>query len=279
MTQEEQQPSFKKLAAGLPDGQKAEFYETLHEAGISPKDEELARLLRALQLYKAYYETIPSAVHEAAGKIEQLKKEIERFSTDARGNLDLSTHLAGQVIQETERIHQDFAQIHKHIEKAMSQSAETLASNMAGQLAVGIEERILSPFQSRLDRLAGSNKAFDEAIARNNKASAALEKSTAIARRFHIRTYFVCGLLIFVTFAWVTAFFLNQWYANRFDAEREAMVKQTEQNRAVLMQLSKSRRTIELHPNPEHPNRKLLVMKDASGWQSANRQGVIEFDE
>jgi len=35
-------------------------FRILHEAGIGPEDTELARLLRALQLYKVYYESIHS---------------------------------------------------------------------------------------------------------------------------------------------------------------------------------------------------------------------------
>jgi hypothetical protein len=225
--------------------------------------------------YKAYYESIPAAVREAADRIEQLKKDIERFSADARGNLDLSAHVVGKVIRETDRVHQDFAQIHKHIEAAMRQSAESLTLNMAKQLAEGIEGRIISPLQNRLDKLAGSGKAFEDAIARNNEAAASLEKSTVIVRRFHIWT----GILIFLAFAGVTAFSLNRFYADHFNAERDALVKQTEQNREVLQHLSKSHRTLELVTNPQKPNRKLLIMKNASGWQTAGKNGVIEFDE
>jgi hypothetical protein len=276
---QQQQPEFKDLAEGLPEAHKAEFYKTLHEAGISPKDEELGRLLRALQLYKSYYESIPTAVQAAAGKIEQLKKDIEGFSAETRGNFDLSTHLTGQVIQEAERIHQDFEQIHKYIEEAMRQSAENLASGMAKQLAEGIEERILSPLQSRLEKLAGSGKAFEDAITRNNEAAASLIKSTAIASRFHIKAYAIWGLLALLVFAACAALFLNHRYADRLDDEREALIKQTEQNRAVLLQLSKSHRTLELISNPQKSNRKLLIMKNASGWQTPEKQGVIEFDE
>ena len=157
---------------------------------------ELARLLRALQLYKAYYESIPVAVQQAAEKIEQLKKEIESFSTDAHANLDVSAQLAGQVIQESERIRKDLTQINKHIEEAMRQSAESLASRMAEHLTTGIEQKVLFPLQNRLVELSGSNQSFDDAIARNNKAAAALQKSTAEARRFHIWTYILCGLLV-----------------------------------------------------------------------------------
>ena len=45
----------------------------------------LITYLQAIQLYKAYYESIPAAVQEAAAMIEKLKKEIESFSMDAQG--------------------------------------------------------------------------------------------------------------------------------------------------------------------------------------------------
>jgi hypothetical protein len=276
---QEQTSLFRDLANGLPENQKAEFFKTLHEAGISPKDEELVRLLRALQLYKAYYETIPEAVKQASGTIEQLKKDIERISSGARANLELSTQLAGKVIQEAERIHQDFEQIHKHIEAAMRKSAENLASGMAKQLAEGIEGRILSPLQSRLEKLAGSGKAFEDAIALNNEAAASLKKSTATASRFHIKAYAICGLLALLVFAGGAAFSLYRWYSDRFNTECETLIKQTDQNRAVLLLLSKSHRTLETLPNPQNPNRKLLIMKNASGYQAAGKHGVIEFDE
>jgi hypothetical protein len=279
MPEEKQQSPFKELAAGLPDQHRAEFFKVLHEAGIGQHDVELARLLRALQIYKAYYESIPAAVQEAAGRIEQLKKEIESFSMDARGNLDLSAHLAGQVIQETERIHQDFVQINKHIENAMRQSAESLASHMADHLTMGIEQKVLAPLQSRLDSLAGSNKAFDDAIARNNKATAALQISTAQARRLHNWTYFLCCFLVICMSVSGAYFLLHRWYAGRIEAECEALAKQSEKNHAVLLELAKSHRTLELVRDPAHSGRKLLVMKNASGWQSAGKCGVIEFSK
>ena len=57
------------------------------------------------------------------------------------------------------------------------------------------------------------------------------------------------------------------------------MVQQIEKNRAVLLKLAESNRTLELLRDPEHPDRKLLVMKDASGWQTMRNHGVIEFKD
>ena len=51
---------FDRLAEGLSPEQRSDFFQALHEAGITAhRDLEFARLLRVLQLYKAYYESIP----------------------------------------------------------------------------------------------------------------------------------------------------------------------------------------------------------------------------
>src|SRR5438046_2951624 len=129
-----QQTLFKDLADDLPDRHQAEFFRNLHEAGISPNDVELARLLRALQLYKAYYESIPAAVRAAAAEIERLKQEIDRLSADARSSSEASGRLAGQVIREAEHFRQDLAGIRERVEAAARGAAENLAPPMADVL-------------------------------------------------------------------------------------------------------------------------------------------------
>jgi DNA repair exonuclease SbcCD ATPase subunit len=279
MSQEIQQSLFKELAAGLPDQHRAEFFRTLHEAGISQNDVELARLLRALQLYKAYYESIPAAVHKAAAEIERIKKEVEGFSRDAHQSSDASAQLAGQVIQETERVRKDLAQIHDQIEKTMVQSSESIGFRMAELLNAGIEKAVLLPFQSRLAELAGSNKAFGDAIAQSNKAAATLRENVKVIRRAHIGTYVLCGLVIISSLLSVAWFFLHQWYADQIRQEHAALVGYMEKNRTVLLDLAKSHRTLEMIQDPEHPDRNLLILKDASGWQSIRKYGVIEFSK
>jgi hypothetical protein len=77
--------------------------------------------------------------------------------------------------------------------------------------------------------------------------------------------YALGGFLIVCSLTLVSWFSLHRWYAGRIERERAALVEQIEKNRAVLLQLAKSHRTLELLQEPERPHRKRLVMKDASG--------------
>src|SRR6266516_4861027 len=274
-----QQTLFKDLAADLPDQHQAEFFQNLHEAGISPNDVELARLLRALQLYKTYYESIPAAVQAAAAEIERLKQEIDRLSADARCCSEASGRMAGQVIREAERVRQDLAGIRDLVEVAALGSAEELASRMSELLTENIEKTVLQPLKSRLEELAGSNLAFDDAIKSSKNATSGLLQSAKLARRIHFRAYALGAFVIACSLTLASWFFLHRWYADRFERDRAAMVQQIEKNRAVLLKLAESHRTLELLQDPESPHRKLLVMKDASGWQSARNHGVIEFKD
>ena len=279
MPPETQQTQLKDLTAGLSEQQQAEFFKTLHEAGISPHDVELARLLHALQLYKAYYEAIPAEIQKAAAEIKRVKEEIESFSRSAHQSSITTAQLAGQVIQESEKVRKDLAQIHENIEKGMTRSAENIATKMAELLTAGIEKTVVAPLQNRLAKLAESSEAFDGAIARSKQAAATLHEHVTSARRFHFKTYAICGLAIVCMLIGGAYYYLYRSYEDRAAQERESLVGLIDKNRSVLLQLAKSHRALELHPDPEHPQRKLLVMKDASAWQSTNHQGVIEFEE
>jgi hypothetical protein len=277
--QEVQQPLLKDLAAQLPDQHRAEFFRNLHEAGIGPDDTELARLLRALQLYKAYYESIPAAVQAAAAEIERLKKEIEGLIADSLRSSEASANMAGEVIQEAERFRQSLTEVQKQLEKATRDSAERLASSMSELVNASLDQSVLQPLSSRLAELAKSNSAFADAIKSSNIAAAGLRESAKLARRVHFVAYALAALVMACSLTLGSWFYLDQLYAGKFEQDRQSLVKQTEKNRAVLLKLAESHRTLELLQDPDQPHRKLLVMKDASGWQSAGNRGVIEFKD
>jgi hypothetical protein len=276
MLQETAKLPFDDVATDLPDHSRAEFFRILHETGISQNDVELVRLLKALQLYKVYYESIPTAVQAAAAEIDRLKQGIEQISKEARESLDAGAQLVRQVTLEAGKIHQEITGINSHVDDAIRVSIERLSDQMADCLTAGIEKS-LAPLENRLAQLTGSNQGFDDAIARNIRATAALQKNTAIAHRLHFWTYLICNFAIACSLFFAAWFYLHRWYEAQIDAEREALVNQVEKNRGVLQELAKAHRTLELRQDPKHPNRGFLVMNDATGWQSPKKQGVLEF--
>ncbi len=276
---EVQQLTFSDLAEGLSDQVKAEFYKTLHEAGIGPKDTELARLLRALQLYRAYYESIPLAIEKATDKVERVKQEIKTLAAEARKSSDAGIELSRTVIEKAEKFTEELAGIDVRVEAALDQSAGELAVHISELLNAAVDEKILEPIGQRLTELADSNKAFGDVIAQNKKASEMLCRSIVLARRAHFGSYALGGLLIIVAFALGSWFYIHHWYEGQVEEVRASLVSQVDKNRALLLDLSKSNRTLQLLDDPDHPHRKLLVLKDQSGWQSARKYGVIEFQE
>ena len=276
MPQETQQSPFEELAEGLSEDQKTEYFKTLHEVGVSPSDVELARLLKALQLYKGYYESIPEAVKNSAGKIDQLKQEIEKLSVDARAGLDAGAMLAGQVIKEAEKVSQGVSGIGVYIDNAMRQSAEGLTKHLSGQLTKGIKDS-LTPLEGRLIQLVAANKTFDDAITQSKKAAILLQQNAATARKGQFWAYGLCSLLVVCSLVAVSWLWIHRSYEVQYAAKYEALVKQNDRNRAVLLRLSKLNKSLELHLDPDRSAHGFIVLNNATGWQSATKQGVIEF--
>jgi hypothetical protein len=98
-----------------------------------------------------------------------------------------------------------------------------------------------------------------------------------MARKGQFWAYGVCSLLVVCSLVAVSWFWLHRSYEDQYAAKCETLVKQTDRNRAVLLRLSKINRSLELHLDPDRPNHGFLVLNNATGWQSATKQGVIEF--
>lgn len=265
-----QQSLFSEIAADLPDRHQAEFFRNLHEAGIGPNDVELAKLLRVLQLYKTYYESIPEAVRKAAA-------EMERITKHTRGCADASALLAGQMLEESIQFRQEVSKIRETIGEALTESTEALVQQTAQSLESAIEKNVLLPLKNRIHDLAQSNLGFEEAIARSDSAAKALRRNADLTRHVHLGTYILASLTAVVLAVMGSWFYLNQVYMEQLGKERAALLQEISQNRTVLLELAKSHRTLQLVHDPQHPERKLLAMKDASAWQSNDGHGVLEF--
>jgi len=123
-----------------------------------------------------------------------------------------------------------------------------------------------------LSDLREAGKAFSIAIIESKEASDELRTNVKIIRRAHYRAYALAA--VFVIFGlWIYTHFR---YELRLERERAAYISQFEDNREVLLELAKSRRKLDL---VKEDKRKMLVIKDATGWTSTNGNGVIELKE
>ncbi len=274
-TKEVPKSAFEGIASDLSEGQRAEFYRNLHEAGISKYDLELARLLKTLQLYKGYYESIPEAIKDAAKTIEKLKADIGELYAKIGTQTDAGVHLAGDLLRQAGKFREEITRIEAPIESAVKKSGEKLPELFASEF----ERKVLQPLIIRIEELSTSYVVFNEAIAQNNKVSASLRQSSSFARKLHLGGYALGGLATVGALVLAAWFYIHYAYAERFDRERSTLAAQMAANRSVLIELSKSQRVLELTQDPKNPKRKFLVMKDAYGWQSRNNQGVIEFTQ
>jgi hypothetical protein len=268
---------FDRLAEGLSAEHRSEFFQNLHEAGIAAHDLELARLLRVLQLYKAYYESIPLAVQTAVADISRLKQEIAALSSAATQQAAAVSKIGGEVLAEAQHIQGQLKGIHLHLEAAIEKSAQTLATRMAALLHSRIDETVLTPLHQQLTDLVAANQALNQAIEKSKTATAEMQKHAAVARQIHLGGYALASLVIAIVLAAGSWLFIRNSYSQQMQRERVSLVRDNEKNRQVLLKLAESGRTLELRQDPKRPQLNFLFMKNASGWESSQHQGVIEF--
>ena len=92
---EDDNTHFDSLTKDLSPEQRPEFFQVLHTAGISRQDVELAQLLRALQLYRAFYDEIPARVCQAVKEADALHQTFRSLHESAAIRWDRGAQSAG----------------------------------------------------------------------------------------------------------------------------------------------------------------------------------------
>lgn len=187
---------FNLLAEGLTAEQRSEFFQSLHQANILGHDAELAKLLRALQLYKGYYDSIPIAVQAAADRIERIRQEVFALSDRTGQNAQTVSNLAEQLILDAGKIHQALTSVHTSVEKVIQESAGHLASQIGDRVRVWIEGTMLPDLRERLLQIASASVALNDAAARSKDAASALRQEVRLAKRIHIGAYALAAVII-----------------------------------------------------------------------------------
>src|SRR5579862_2517434 len=175
---------FPKLLAFLEsEADKVEFMKVCAEAGIGPADMELAKLLLAFQLYKAFYARIPreiKGVHKAA---------LEEF----RGFRDEFKFLADRTASDAVKIEEWDGQIRATI-------AAIQPKAVAEALHKRLVEETLASIGGTVQALAAAYDRIDKATAKLNAASACAEAGiyqwqVISLRRVWASAFIVCAVL------------------------------------------------------------------------------------
>ena len=285
--------AFNEIVNGLADAQKADFLKTLNEVGISQHDKELAKLFRALQIYKDYYETIPESIQKTVAQISKMNMRAEQINGACENSLNQLLQYEGQVNEALRKIHLNIdeavkkagAVVSKHMADAknninadiaatkdkisadITAAAVTASNNAATHLSAALEKAIPLPIMEEagevlMNVVESGKEAFEE-----------LGKNIKIIKHVHYKSYATVALTLFMVFCYGT----YSWYKTQYEKDCAAMVRQIDSNRDVLLELARAKRKLELtiHDN----GNKLLVMKNATGWTTTSKNGVIEYEE
>lgn len=284
---------FEALAEGLPDNQKTEFLQVLREAEVSQHDTELAKLFRALQIYKSYYQTIPEAIQKSVAEINKMNKRAEEINGACENSFSQLLQYEGQVNEALKKIHlnideavkkagavvskrmfeaktnisAEIAAAKDKINTEITAAAVTASNNATAHLSDALEKAI------PLSKMEEAGEVLSDVIESGKEASEELHKNIKLIRLVYYKSYAIAALSIVILFCYLT----RQWYKTQYEKDRAAIIKQIEGNRDVLLELARAKRKLELTVSDK--GTKLLVLKNATGWTTTSNNGVIEYEE
>ena len=257
---------FKVVINDLSPEQVNQFRDTLEELHLSKDDSEIFQLIRALQIYKVYYETIPERIEQAAAAAEEISSKTATELESAAGYFEAISGTAHTAIEKfgsdiADRIRVSFNTIDDQIHKKGNELSDTLKEKIYGEC-----ENSLTPAMNELKK-AGT--VITETVKKSHNATIKLEKSVNLAKWTHY------GAISAAVFFSILAmwFFFHFRYSTRLSEERVFLANEIGMNQAVLIELSKAGKRIELSGK----KRNLISIQDAEGWTSTTGEGVIQF--
>jgi len=255
---------FDRLTNGLSAEQRTEFFRALHEAQIGADDSELARLLRALQLYKAFYEEIPARVREALNDADILTTRIDTLLDDIAERLDNAVAQLNQNTAAASEISNQFRNTQAHLTAAVEKSAAAIVQSLETVLRDLLSAALLKPFESCLDDIR------DQCACTTSQARQ-IASELKLARRIHIGAYAVAAAIISVTLGLGGWFVAAQHYSDR---ETE-LFRGIDQNRQVLSELARKRAALEVRRNPADTQKLYLLVRRGKSW-TTDKHVVVE---
>jgi hypothetical protein len=256
---------FDRLSEGLSEEQRLEWFKTLHETGITADDADLARLLRVLQLYKAFYEEIPARVREALKHADTLTTRINCLRDDLAECLDKALAELKQNTEVASTICAHFHDTQSHLTAAVEKSAAEVSRSLEAELRKSLSAVLLKPFESCLADIR------DQRTLTANHAKQ-ITTELRLARRIHIGAYGLAAVLISILMGVTSCFVAARQYSQR-EAE---LLQGIGRNRQVLSELARKGAVLEMRRNPADSPKLYLLVKRGKSW-TTEKHVVIEM--
>jgi hypothetical protein len=256
---------FDRLGEGLSEKQRTEFFRVLHEVGVTADDVELAQLLRALQLYKAFYEEIPARVREAVEDADILGTRIKALHDGITEQLNNTLAQLKQNTEAAAAISAHFRETQSHLTATVEKSAADVAQSLESVLRQSLSAALLKPFESCL-------QGIQDQCTRTACQAKQMTSELKLARRIHIGGYVLAAAMMSVV---VT---LAGWFVSaRYYSQREAeLLQRIDHNREVVSELTRKQAMLEVRRDPADSDKVYLLVKKAKNW-TTDKHVVVEL--
>jgi len=256
---------FDALTKGLSLEQRLEFFRVLHTAGVTRQDVELAQLLRALQLYKAFYDEIPARVCQAVKEADTLHQTFKSLHESAALRLD-------RVLSQLERnntaasmIASEFREAKTVIATAIQKSTTDIAQTLEATLKKSLSSGLLTPFERFVNDIK-------DRCGRTVTEAQQITLQLKEARRIHIGGYALVAMvftLVLTAIIWFNA-------ARHFAEREEQLIQQIDHNRVVLSELARKGAALRVERSRTDTSKLYLIIERAMAW-TADQDAVVEL--
>jgi hypothetical protein len=255
---------FDRLGEGLSEKQRTEFFRAMHEVGVTTDDVELAQLLRALQLYKAFYEEIPARVRKVVEDADILGARIKSLHDGIAQQLDNTLAQLKQNTEAAAEISGQFRDTQTHLTAAVEKSAADVAQSLESVLRQSLSAALLKPFESCLSEIR-------DQCTRTASQARQIASELKLARRIHIGGYVLAAAIISVVLT------LAGWFVSaRYYSQREAeLLQRIDHNREVVSELTRKQAMLEVRRDPADSDKVYLLVKKAKTW-TTDKHVVVE---
>jgi len=257
--------AFDEVGRNLSPQDCAELFQVLHEAGIGPEDRDLAKLFRALQIYKSFYEEIPSRVSEALEQADILGVRIKSLHESMATCMDRALAQLARNTEAHSRISDQFRETETLFAGAVEKSAAEVVLSLEAVLRKSLSTGLLEPFEISLHDIR------DQCVHTAGQAKR-MTSELKLARRIHIGAYGLAAVVISMTLV-LASWFVAARHYSRCEAE---LLQRIDQNRQVLSELARKGAVLEVRRDPADSQTLYLLLKRAKTW-TTDKHVVVEM--